>query len=254
MRPGEIQDYRAHAMFSRMLSFIYSGGRDGRFDLKGFSRKDLLNIEIEAEGYVTLQKYLDPKEDKEGEERTFALAPGACVRGKVVASEGQLPPNLRLLLLPKGGNRGASGGKVGPDGVIRVMGIEPGEYVVRVYPEGEEGRKWVCAERPLINAKPGESLEVTLHMERGTPVKGRLVRTGTSEVPPGDKSVLADQNGETVAGAPVSEDGAWELYLAEGEYDLRGYCRTGTKQSPGKTTPIKVVKNTPLEGIVVEVE
>jgi RNA polymerase sigma factor (sigma-70 family) len=145
-----------------------------------------------------------------------------AIHGRVVwaGADARPVPGAAVLALPEGGDglRTDAGAQTGADGRFTIAGLDTGAYTVRATCSG-------CARAQAL-VEAGAEAEVTLRVEAGTKVAGRVVAAGGAPVP--SFTVFANRRTgplteETVAEATVLDgEGHFELAgLAEGDYRVR---------------------------------
>ena len=95
-----------------------------------------------------------------------------------------------------------------------------------------------------------------MELEEGIPVSGKLIDPKTGKAPEGQCSVNAQMTNQRNIGgngAMVKPDGAWIMYLAPGQYELRYYIQ-GMNRMAEQTLPLTVEKGKPQNNVTIEIK
>ena len=246
MRQGHLEGFPATAFFREVLDFKYTTDAEGRFELARFDKRDLAYLQVSASGYAIEEKWLTPDQD---EESIFSLSLAAILKGTVIVKETGKPESTTdaSIVVCGGGNRRCERGE---NGTFFLDDLVPGQYNLWYLPTTPEGRKYVCASPPSFTAAPGETVEITLEIEEGIPVRGKFVDAKTGEALKGWKTLMAFRASNRYD-PTVDEDGTWEIYLPEGEIDLQYSVEGMGRYQSFKTFNLE--KGKAYEGFVIEV-
>jgi hypothetical protein len=196
---------------------------------------------------------------------TVSLFHGSAIAGRVVDSHGDPLENVevRALALPKSGNgrpQMRSGGSTNDIGEFRIARLQPGRYVLMVVPrrfDANFNEPLVADLQPLPTYYPAAlSIDQAqpIAVERGASVTGVEVVAleGVSAVVSGTVTVSTGQplrgggsimarpimdavgfGGGPIANGPVKPDGAFQLKLPPGEYQLEARVGRGPQDNGG---------------------
>lgn len=262
MRPGGLQDSRSYAYFGewveREVRYEFRSDAQGRFQLDRFGSNNYLNAAISAPGYVPLRAFFEPTRDKGS--KIFTLLLAVPLKGKVVRADGKpLPDEMGDVYaepLPPGAPSSQSGtAKVNADGTFEFDNLQAGQYRIMARVSRKEDRRLLCANPPVVELKQGEPGRVTVTMELGTPVEGKVASVGSGTLNMKGKCVYARRDNENVFVARIAEDGTWKVFLPPGEFTLvHDFAQGGRLQAVEEGRKITVEKGKPLTDIVIEIK
>ncbi|MCG8456402.1 MAG: carboxypeptidase-like regulatory domain-containing protein, partial [Holophagales bacterium] len=149
---------------------------DGSFELGGLAPEQL-RIRLSAQGFVSEQGIVDLSDGRSKEGLRFQLSRGLAVRGRLTAAGVETLARTRVEAVPR--KRAAGGetylGQVDAEGRFEIIGLSPGPAKIEAHhPQHGEA----SLELEVVPGMP----EVTLRLERGHPVRGRVVDTSRRPV------------------------------------------------------------------------
>ena len=229
--------------------------REGRFTLQRISRKDFIRFLVVAPGMSNQEVDFSPVEKTDP---LITLKPGSSVAGKVVdASTGRPIPcdTIELVSYQHGQHHIA----VRQDATFSMENMQPGKYVPAVESRADSKfKQYVCLPE-IITLKAGERATVAIHVQKGTVMSGQMISAQTRK-PPSSRRKFVEahlKSGETIATAPVDEQGRWAFLLPAGEFDLN-YSLIIENKSPifikgERGRSIRIEDGKPQKDIVIEV-
>jgi hypothetical protein len=201
------------------LTLLAQTDANGEFVLQRFNKKDFVRVVVKAPGFKRQEIDFSPEWDAG---TVFELSVGvAVVKGLLISESASKPMphasiQLRAYKLPE------RDVVTDESGSFIIEDLEPGEYVpVFQSPKGDSGENYVCVPESFV-AEAGKTLEVTLKVQRGIPVEGRLVESKTQKRPTARRIYLdaRAKSGQTVASDDVEPDGTWQLLLPAGSFEI----------------------------------
>jgi len=192
---------------------------NGEFVLHRFNKKDFVRVVVKAPGFKRREIDFSPERDAG---TVFELSAGVAVVKGLLISESTSKPvpqaniQLRAYRLPERDI------VTDESGSFIIEDLEPGEYVpVFQTLKGDSDGNYVCVPESFV-AEAGKTLEVTLKVQRGIPVQGRLVESKTQKRPTARRIYLDARvkSGQTVASDDVEPDGSWQLLLPAGSFEI----------------------------------
>ena len=139
---------------------------------------------------------LGVSEERTGVDVTVDLVPTATISGRVTSPSGDLPQGLSVRIVPAGADATMLAGagltgmsaQPGADGTYAVNGVPPGAYTVKAVTSLGGGRGKPIPDGPTMWAASdvqinGQDLEVSLTLQPGVPIKGRVIFQGSPPSP-----------------------------------------------------------------------
>lgn len=212
---------QSHFSEESKLSLLAQTNAKGEFVLNRFNKKDFVRVVVKAPGFKSREIDFSPERDTG---TVFQLSPGvAIVKGLLIGeSSGKPVPHAYIQLIAyKNQERDIV---TDENGSFVIEDLEPGEYVpVFQTLEGDADANYVCLPESFI-AEAGTTVEVTLKVQSGITVQGRLIESKTKKRPAARRVYLAVRmkSGQTVASDNIDPDGSWQLLLPAGKFDI--YC------------------------------
>lgn len=202
-------------------------------------------FEVGAEGFCDAETRYDADPLKD----SICLKRAGAISGKVIERATGKPLAGMLVRLGQNyefRNLNATSGK---DGCFTIQKVPAGEHMLTAG-EPNPASKLMVAGSPAAVVEAGATANVTIEMEEGIPVTGRV--TVKNPQAPGfqPKEVYVVKLGSTVARAPVGSDGTWTLHLPEGNFEIM----TPNSKDMYQTKAIAVKRGEPSKEIVFEVD
>ena len=172
------------------------------------------------------------------------------LRGVVRVKRGTELSGMLYASASRSDGNGGGGAKAGPDGRFEMADLRPGVYTVSASSTTTEGLKLVCPNPPTAYIEPEGVVEATVELEEGVRVRGVFVDAKTGKPFEGGQTVYLSRSGRSGQPVKVKEDGSWEVYLAEGDYEARYYLEGGAWQVHSET--IHVEKGKPVKEVRIE--
>lgn len=246
VRPQDVGEF---FLLTENPSLMVTSAKDGKFELTRFSKQCGVILTASTADLTQDNVIFDPERNIES---NVTLAPGGTLSGKVVIGPSQKPVVRGQVYLESGASRGKNA-LVNRDGAFTVSGLPGGDYKVRYFSEDEEYQKYILYPSPRVNVIEGKTSCVTVPMEEGVSVKGRLIDPATGQAPKGSFSIdCALQGGERFGGGgPMQADGSWTATLVPGTYRIRFYSRPdgGITNYP---KPITIEKGKVYDHVILE--
>jgi hypothetical protein len=255
MSPGLGQVLQAYPSLRDADYLIYRTDREGCYELSRVGRGTFVSMGISAPGYVRKDIDLNSTLNQGEPVQLFTLEPGGILRGKVVAVYGDnLPTHVQVTAEPvdrRNRYRREIVDRAG--GGFEISGLMPGVYKIKAH--SMRDRTFICKQVVMATITAGRTARITVALEKGTPVTGRLVAKADGQSLKSIKSVVARRVGseEYDAGCMLERDGGWVMHLPVGEFELL-YFTFGRSQPSKPFKKIEVIKGKPITGIVIEVD
>jgi hypothetical protein len=129
-----------------------------------------------------------------------------------------------------------------------------GEYTANFFGEEDvEAKKYVAMTPPRVTVSSGQEATMTLELEEGIKVEGKLIDPKTGKAPEGRSVVrLIGQADRNVGNySKVNADGSWVCYVVPGIYDVSYYI-SGGQGSVKVEKPLVVEREKKLDPVVIE--
>lgn len=227
-------------------------GKDGRFEFPRISRDCGLSLSVSAPGYARLNEWVDSERMPQP---VFTLTRSGTIQGKVVIRETGKPFTEGQIFVQSPENGGGQVVRVGQDGAFTIDGLKTGEYKLILTQGSETPLSHVPVAYPSVAVEVGKKVAVTLEVQEGVLVKGKVVNPATGKAPEGKGFVAARAKDNPFAGSGVllQPDGLWQFRLAPGVYEL-GYGVIGQNggSEPTVKQPLTIEKGKKYEEIVLE--
>lgn len=210
---------QSHFSAESELSLLARTNAEGEFVLNRFNKKDFVRVVVKASGFKRQEIDFSPERDAG---TVFQLSAGvAIVKGLLISeSSGKPVPNASIQL--RAYNLPGRDIVVDESGSFIIEDLEPGEYVpvLQSLKGGSDG-EYVCAPESFV-AEAGATAQVTLKVQRGIPVQGRLIESKTQKRPTARRIYLDARvkSGQAVASDDVKPDGSWQLLLPAGKFEI----------------------------------
>ena len=189
-------------------------------------------------------------EERTDADVTIQLVPTANIKGTVTSLAGAaLPPALSIGLVPAGpfaemlagaGVRGPSS-QLRPDGTFTIAGVAPGRYILKAQiGRGRLGSAdaptlWAAAEVTMA----GQDLDVSLVLQPGIQVSGRVVFEGAQPTPADLQAMTLFLMAPGSGGSLTSGGGAGGKVDAEGRFTFLGITPDSYRFAYNWTAPTR---------------
>lgn len=252
---GDVADLVSLYLFSdssigRYLTAETDG--EGVFELPRIPKDGRLGISIVAAGFEVLRPKLEPSTLAKTSEYRFVLRPGIAMSGRVevedgspVVGDGKAEVELAL---PDG--EWVASCLINADGTFATDRVPAGTYLMTFYGREMPNRRYVTPKPVKVTLVDGEAADITVRVEEGLPVCGRVVgfKVGPKGLLPA-VTLWAAPNKQIAACEVIKPDGTFEIYLKrEGRYVLE--YREG--EAPAYRT-LDVRKRHPIKDLVIDV-
>jgi peroxiredoxin len=210
---------QSHYSDQSELTLLAETNAKGEFVLHRFSKKDFVRVIVKAAGFKRKEIDFSPELDTG---TIFQLSSrAAIVKGLLVYESSGGPVSAAEIKLRA---YSAQDRDIITDvnGSFVVDDLEAGEYVpVLGALEDDTDIFFVCVPEMFV-AKAGEITDVTLKVQKGILVQGRLIESSTGKRPTARRIYLEVRlkSGLRVASCKVEEDASWQLLVPAGQYDL----------------------------------
>jgi hypothetical protein len=191
----------------------------GEFVLDRFNKEDFVRLMVKAAGFKRQEIDLTPERDVG---TVFQLSSRAAIVKGLLVNQSTGEPESAAEIKLRAYRAPDRDVITDTNGSFVVDDLEPGEYVpVLGALEGGTDGGFVCVPETFV-AEAGKTTEVTLKMQKGIPVQGRLIESSSQERPTARRIFLEARlmSGFTVASSTIAEDARWQLLLAPGPYDF----------------------------------
>lgn len=248
VRPEAGGDY---VMLPEIQSLTVVSGRDGRFELSRLGRQGDIVVKVSAGNLVQDNVDLTARRNYQ---YVIKMAPGGAVAGRVVAGPAGRPLSRGYVMLESPASRGKEP-LVGSDGTFTANGLVPGEYKVRYSSWNEGDQHYLQTIEPKVNVSEGQTTPVTIALEEGIPVLGKVVDKTTGQAVKQKIWFSFDlQGGEPFrASAGVQPDGSWKTTMAPGTYQVRIHF-TDTFDSRPYPEPLVIEKGKAYNAVVLKID
>ncbi len=226
----------------------FSANAEGRAEFTRIGKQYSVNGEVTMPNYCMERFWFDAKRDADAE-KVIRLKPGGNVEGRIVLKGSEtLVPRMRVILQNQADGRSAAS----DDGTFTVDGLREGDYRAFAQAIDKANRKYVCPVPAPVTVTVNSTSKVTVEVVEGVAVRGTFLEENSGKPLKANCGVQArKKEDKNPAGwARPDENGAWEMYLPEGEYDLVYAVEPGNKERAFKS--IKAENGKPIEGLAIE--
>jgi hypothetical protein len=210
---------QSHFSDQSELTLLAETNAKGEFVLHRFSKKDFVRVMVKAAGFKRQEIDFSPELDTG---MIFQLSSrAAIIKGLLVYESSGEPISAAEIKLRAYSSQDR---EIITDvnGSFVVDDLEAGEYVpVLGALEDDTDTSFVCIPETFV-AEAGETTNVTLKVQKGILVQGRLIESSTQKRPTVKRIYLEARlkSGLRVASCKVEEDASWQLLVPAGQYDL----------------------------------
>ena len=248
LRSMQVEGSNNYASFTEEEGTVFEADSQGMINFNRFSKKNRISVEVSAPGYAKEQKWFS---EQGPEDTVFRMSRAGIILGKVVRTDdGELPADLRVLLMMTSGRRTREYLPVEENGSFSWDHCAPGQYTLSAMSPTEEGRKLICPSACETEVKTGQTVKVVVEIEKGVLVCGRMLDAETGK-PPSDREYAYVRSAEGQAYSQIKEDGSWDLYLPAGEHKIMYRYKDMSQQQEFRQ--LSVEKGKPIKDLVIKV-
>lgn len=135
------------------------------------------------------------------------------------------------------------------NGCFEITGMKSGDRTLNVRLSDDPKKPYVGQGPKTVFVKAGETSEVVMEVEEGTPVSGRIVDKKTGNAPSGQVNVILIKEQQQYE-ITVDKDCTWKTWLPAGTFNVY-VSLDGVNCEPVKLT---VEKGKPQENVALEVK